>query len=223
MLSVIGDILPLAAGIAVSPIPIITAILMLLSPKARSTGIGFLIGWLLGIVVAVVIFTLLSTIIQQGDSEAAKPVAGVIKILLGFGLLLLSARQWRSRPREGIEPATPKWMDAIDTLTPLRGLALGFALSGLNPKNLLMGVGAGVSIGSAGLDVGQVSVTILIYTIIASVTVAGPVVAFLAAPDRMAGPLDALRTWLLHNNATVMTVLLLVIGIVMVGKGIGSF
>lgn len=196
---------------------------MLLSPKARSTGIGFLIGWLLGIVVAVVIFTLLSTIIQQGDSEAAKPVAGVIKILLGFGLLLLSVRQWRSRPREGIEPATPKWMDAIDTLTPLRGLALGFALSGLNPKNLLMGVGAGVSIGSAGLDVGQVSVTILIYTIIASVTVAGPVVAFLAASDRMAGPLDALRTWLLHNNATVMTVLLLIIGIVMVGKGIGSF
>jgi hypothetical protein len=30
---VVGDILPLALGIAISPIPIIAAILMLLSPK----------------------------------------------------------------------------------------------------------------------------------------------------------------------------------------------
>ena len=32
----IGEILPLAVGIAISPIPIIAAILMLLSPKARA-------------------------------------------------------------------------------------------------------------------------------------------------------------------------------------------
>ncbi len=37
----IGDPLPLALGIAISPIPIIAAILMLLSPKARGTSIGF--------------------------------------------------------------------------------------------------------------------------------------------------------------------------------------
>jgi len=42
--SVIGDILPLALGIAISPIPIIAAILMLLSPKAKGTSVGFLIG-----------------------------------------------------------------------------------------------------------------------------------------------------------------------------------
>jgi hypothetical protein len=39
----------------------------------------------------------------------------------------------------------------------------------------------------------------------------------------MAGPLESLRTWLVHNNATVMAVLLLVIGVVVIGKGIGSF
>ena len=53
MLAVIGAILPLALGIAISPIPIIAAILMLLSPKARGTSVGFLLGWVLGIVVAV--------------------------------------------------------------------------------------------------------------------------------------------------------------------------
>ena len=63
--SVIGDILPLALGIAISPIPIIAAILMLLSPKAKGTSVGFLLGWVLGIVVAVVLFTLLASVIPE--------------------------------------------------------------------------------------------------------------------------------------------------------------
>ncbi|MBW8871616.1 MAG: GAP family protein [Leifsonia sp.] len=218
----IGDILPLAIGIAISPIPIIAAILMLLSPKARGTSVGFLIGWVLGIVVAVVVFTLLSSIIPQ-DSGGSKPIAGVIKILLGLGLLFLAFRQWRGRPAAGVEPAMPKWMSAIDTMTAARGLVLGFLLSALNPKNLLMGVAAGVAVGSGGLTVGESTVVIVVYTIIASITVAGPVIAYLVASTRMVGPLESLRGWLLHNNATVMAVLLLVIGVVVIGKGIGSF
>jgi len=218
----IGDILPLAIGIAISPIPIIAAILMLLSPKARGTSVGFLIGWVLGIVVAVVVFTLLSSIIPQ-DSGGSKPIAGVIKILLGLGLLFLAFRQWRGRPAAGVEPAMPKWMSAIDTMTAARGLVLGFLLSALNPKNLLMGVAAGVAVGSGGLTVGESALVIVVYTIIASITVAGPVIAYLVASTRMVGPLESLRGWLLHNNAIVMAVLLLVIGVVLIGKGIGSF
>jgi hypothetical protein len=37
----------------------------------------------------------------------------------------------------------------------------------------------------------------------------------------MRGPLDALTAWLQANNATVMAVLLLVIGVVLIGKGVG--
>ena len=33
--SVIGEILPLAVGIAISPVPLIAVILMLLSPRAK--------------------------------------------------------------------------------------------------------------------------------------------------------------------------------------------
>ncbi|TFV98402.1 GAP family protein [Orlajensenia leifsoniae] len=221
--SVIGDVLPLALGIAISPIPIIAAILMLLSPKAKGTSIGFLLGWVLGIVVAVVLFELLSSVIPASDPDAAKPVAGVIKLLLGLGLLFLAWRQWRSRPRGGAEAALPKWMAAIDTMTTTRGFILGFVLAAVNPKNLLMAVGAGVTIGTAGLEIGEIVVVTLIFVVIAAITVALPVIAYLAASSKMAAPLEALRAWLVQNNATVMAVLLLVIGVVMIGKGIGSF
>lgn len=221
--SVIGEILPLALGVAISPIPIIAAILMLLSPKARTTSLGFLLGWVLGIVVAVTVFTLLSSVLPENDPDASAPVSGVIKLVLGALLLVLAVRQWRSRPRGDAEPALPKWMGAIDSMTAVRGLLLGFALSALNPKNLIMGVGAGLAIGSGGLTVGGVILSIAIFTVVAAITVAVPVIGYLAASARMAGPLESLRGWLVHNNATVMAILLLVIGIVMIGKGIGSF
>ncbi len=221
--AVFGDILPLAVGIAISPIPIIAAILMLLSPKAKGTSVGFLLGWLLGIVIAVTVFTLLSSIIPEQDPDASKPVSGWIKIILGALLLVLALRQWRSRPKPGEEAPLPKWMSAIDSLTAVRGLGLGFLLAAVNPKNLLLGAAAGVSIGTGGLDVGESILAIVVFTLIAGISVAGPVIAYLVASKRMAGPLESLRGWLVHNNAAVMAVLLLVIGVAVIGKGIGSF
>src|SRR3954462_8368072 len=97
---VIGELLPLAVGVAISPIPIIAAILMLLSPKARGTSLGFLLGWVLGIVVAVVLFTLLSSFLPESGTDAPKPVAGGIKLVLGLVLVRLAVRQWRSRPKD---------------------------------------------------------------------------------------------------------------------------
>lgn len=220
---VLGDILPLAVGVAISPIPIIAAILMLLSPKAKGTSVGFLLGWVVGIVVAVTLFTLLSSVLPESDDEATKPVQGVIQLLLGAGLLFLALRQWRSRPAPGEQAALPKWMSAIDTMTAGKGFGLGFLLAAVNPKNLLMGAGAGLVIGGADLELGSTVVAILVFTLIAACSVAIPVIAYLVAAKSMAGPLEALRTWLVQNNATVMAVLLLVIGAVLIGKGIASF
>src|ERR1700712_1069171 len=142
----IGSILPFAFGIAISPIPIIAAILMLLSPKARGTSVGFLIGWVLGITVAIVVFPLVSALLPAGGDDSSNPTAGVIKIVLGVVLLLLAARHWRSRPKGDAEPVLPKWMSAIDSMTPVKGLGLGFLLAAVNPKNLLMAIAAGVAL-----------------------------------------------------------------------------
>jgi threonine/homoserine/homoserine lactone efflux protein len=220
---VIGEILPLALGVAISPVPIIAAILMLLSPKAKTTSVAFLVGWVVGIVVATTVFTLLSSLLTEDDSGTSHPVQGVIKLVLGVLLVLLAVKQWRSRPHGDTEPALPKWMSAIDTLTPVKGLGLGFLLAALNPKNLIMAAGAGVVIGAATLSTGEVVVVIAIFTVLAAATVAVPVLAYLAAADRMAAPLESLRTWLLRENSVVMAVLLLVIGVVMIGKGIAAF
>ena len=220
---VIGEILPLALGIAISPVPIIAAILMLLSPKARVTSVGFLLGWIIGIVVAVTVFTLLSSLLPEQDADASKPIQGIIRIVLGVLLLLVAVRQWRKRPRDGEEPKLPKWMQAIDKLSFVVAFGLGFLLSALNPKNLLMAAGAGVDIGSGDLGVGGIVGVIAIFTVIAASTVLVPVVGYLIAANALGGPLDRLRVWLGRENPVIMAVLLLMIGVVLIGKGIAAF
>lgn len=221
--TVIGEILPLALGVAISPIPIIAAILMLLSPRARVTSVGFLLGWVIGIIVAVVAFTLLSSVLPEDDPNASKPIQGVIQLLLGVLLLLLAVRQWRGRPKQDEKPTLPKWMQAIDKVTFPVAFGLGFLLSALNPKNLIMAAGAGVAIGSTSLDVGSIVIVIVVFTLIAACTVAIPVIAYLIAADKLREPLEGLRAWLEKENAVIMAILLLVIGVSLIGKGIGSF
>ena len=220
--AVIGEILPLAVGIAISPIPIIAVILMLLSPRPKGASVGFMIGWVAGIIVAVVVFTLLSSVIPQNAGRPSK-TSGIIKIIFGALLLFLALRQWRGRPAKGEQAVMPKWMSAIDSMTAGKAMGLGFLLSAVNPKNLILAVSAGLIIGAAGLALGQAAVAIAIFVVLAACTVIIPVIGYLIASARLAGPLDRLRGWLVENNATIMAVLLLVIGVVLIGKGIAHF
>lgn len=218
----IGDILPLALGVAISPIPIIAVILMLFAPRAGSTSMGFMIGWVAGIVFAVVVFLLLAGLIGDGGDDGPPTAVSWIKLVLGVLLILLAVMQWRGRPKAGIEPELPGWMRSIDSFTPGKATGLGFLLSAVNPKNLAMAIAAGVAIGGVGLPGGQQTVAVIVYVVIAASTVAIPVVGYAVAADRMRGPLDELKSWLEANNATVMAVLLLVIGFVVFGKGLGG-
>jgi hypothetical protein len=45
----IGQLLPLAIGVALSPVPIIVVIALLCSARATANGLAFLLGWLIGV------------------------------------------------------------------------------------------------------------------------------------------------------------------------------
>ncbi|MGK9274005.1 GAP family protein [Williamsia muralis] len=216
--TVIGDLLPLAVGVAVSPIPIIAAILMLLGTRAGSTSIGFAAGWLVGIVAATVVFVLLGGVADPSD-DGPSTTSSWIKLVLGLLLLAVGVRQWRARTGPH---ATPAWMAAIDEMTAVKAVGLGFALAAINPKNLLMCAAAGVTIGAGALSVGSTVVAVAVFSVLAAMTVLIPVLAYHLAADRLREPLAHLKEWLQANNTTVMSVLILVIGVVLLGKGLGG-
>ncbi|HJV12814.1 MAG TPA: GAP family protein [Propionibacteriaceae bacterium] len=137
--------------------------------------------------------------------------------------MFLALRQWRGRPAKGEEAVMPKWMSAIDSMTAGKALGLGLALSAVNPKNLLLAISAGLIVGGASLALGEASVVIIIFVLLAGCAVIIPVIGYLMASARLAEPLDRLREWLVDNNAVIMAVLLLVIGVSVIGKGIAEF
>jgi len=222
MNGVIGDLLPMALGVAISPVPVIAVILMLLAPNAKAASVAFLVGWVLGITVVVTVVTLVVNPADNGDASSPSTFSSVAKMVLGAAAVLLAVREWRGRPRAGEEAVLPKWMSAIDTITAGKAFGLGALLSALNPKNLALCLAGGITIGGAGLSTSDTVIAIVVFIVIGSCSVAVPVLGYLIAQRRMQEPLDDLRVWLTAHNAAVMAVLLLVIGVAIFGKGLGG-
>jgi Sap, sulfolipid-1-addressing protein len=217
-----GELLPLAVAIAISITTMITTVLMLLSPKAKSRTVALLVGCVVGVGGAVALFASLGALLPQ-DFGGSSLVPGVINMVVGVLLVVLALRQWRARHTKGDRAELPRWMAEVDSMMPSKALALGLLLSAVVPKNLLLALSAGVIVGEARLSVGEASVVIVVFTAIATSTVAVPVVAHLVAPARMRDPLERLRQWLVENNVTIMVLVLLLIGVVMIGNSIASF
>jgi hypothetical protein len=223
MYAVIGSLLPLALAVSLSPVPIIATILMLLSPRAKPGAILFLVGWVVGVAAAVTVFTVIADYLPQSEPGAPNPVASVLRITLGVALLVLAVLKFRQQFRSPKDAALPGWMSSLSAAAPRRSLVLGLALGGVNPKNLLISVAAGLSIGTASLTLGAQVAGIAVYTVLASITVIVPVVVFLVAGERIRGPLTSLNDWLERNNSVILAVLFLVFGVLLVGNGLTGF
>jgi threonine/homoserine/homoserine lactone efflux protein len=113
-------------------------------------------------------------------------------------------------------------MSALDRFTPPKAAAVGVLLSGLNPKNLLLTVAGAAAIAQAGISTGEEAVALIVFVLIASIGVAVPIGIYFALGDRAGPPLERLKEWLAHNNAVIMAVLLLIIGVKLIGDAIAG-
>ncbi|MFI6175645.1 GAP family protein [Nonomuraea sp. NPDC051191] len=217
----IGDLLPSAVGVALSPVPIIAAVLMLMSPAASRTAPAFALGWICGLLLVTTAVVLIADPAGAADNGGHMWTV-VVKLLLGVLFLVMAAQQWRSRPREGEPAQMPGWMAAVDRMRAGKAFGLGALLSGLNPKNFALAVAAALAIAEAGLTSVSAAVAIVVFVVLGSLTVAGPVLGFLLLRERIRASLVSAKDWLVAENATVMFVVLLVLGVVMIGKGMAG-
>jgi len=218
----IGNILPLAIGVAISPLPVVAIVLMLATPRGRSNGSAFAAGWIAGLTIVCVVVLLAASGNAATSSGEPATWVSVLKLVLGVGAVLLAARQWQSRPKPGAPASLPKWMATLDRFSAAKSLGFGVLLSALNPKNLGLTVSAAASIAQAGIPAGEEAGTAALFVVLASVSIAGPVVAYLSLGPRAKRVLDELKDTLAMHNAVIMAVLVLVLGLKLVGEGIGG-
>ena len=213
----IAVVLPFAIGVAISPVPIIAVILMLFSSRAKVNGPMFLIGW------AVALAVVSGVAFLAGDAASESTTTDAVswsQVLIGALFVLLAVRTWSKRAPAGVQPEPPKWMAGIDSFSPVKALSLALLLAGVNPKNLLLAAGAGGAVAGLALPTTEAVVSLVAFVIIASLTIAVPVVYYLVGGDAARTRLDTVKEWLALHNDAVMTVLFLVLGVNLISKGI---
>ncbi|MFJ9683533.1 GAP family protein [Streptomyces sp. NPDC101194] len=143
---------------------------------------------------------------------------------LGLGVLFaaLAVQQWRSRPRPGRPATTPAWMTSLDSMTPGKAFRLAALLSGANPMNLPLTVGAAAIIGGATNSTGARVVALILFVLIASSSLLVTLGVYLLGGDRTAATLEGLKVWMTAHGAAVMTAVLALLAVTYIGDAIGA-
>ena len=218
MWAALGQVLPIAVAAAMSSVPILVVLSILLSPHKRKSGPAFLFGWIVGIAVAVVAFTALAHVIPSVPPRKSQVAIGVSLIVIGLALIFFAIVVWR-RDAKPAAAGNPRWLAAAKTLAPWPAFGLAVALN-FRPKGLLLSAAAGLSLRGQNLTLGEFAVVILIYTAISASAVAVPVIASVTRPATTEKQLIRAQDWLAQNDRIVGTVIMTLIGTVIVGSGL---
>jgi hypothetical protein len=216
--SVLTTLIPLALVIAISPLSVIPAVLVLQAPHPRPTSLAFLGGWLLGLAALTAIFVASSGALT-GLRNSPPTWASWLRVVLGLALIAFGIYRWLTRHGH---TESPKWMRSFATLTPGRAGVTGLVLVVVRVEVLTMCALAGLAIGSSGLSIAADSITGAIFLAVAASTVAIPVLAYAGAGHRLDDSMARIKDWMEKNNAALLAAILVLIGLMVFYNGVHS-
>ena len=206
----------LAAVIALSPITVIPAVLVLHAPRPRPTSLAFLGGWVAGLAALTALFVGGSELL--GGLHKAPPTwASWLRVAMGSALIALGVFHWLTRHRRG---SMPRWMRSFSALNPLRAGVTGAVLVVLRPEVLLLCAAAGLAVGNSDLSAAGQLVAAAFFVVVAGSTVAIPILSYAGAGDRLDDTLERVKVWMEENHGALLAIILVLIGLMVLYNGI---
>ncbi len=212
----LSKLIPLGLVIAISPITVIPAVLVLHAPRPRPAGLAFLGGWLVGLAALTAAFVGASDLLG-GLHQAPPTWASWVRVVLGSVLIVFGVCRWLTRHRQG---KTPGWMRSFSRLTPVRAGVTGTVLTVVRPEVLILCAAAGLAIGTGGLGAAGAWISGAVFVVVSASTVAIPILAYVGAGDRLDDALERLKVWMEQNHAAMLAVILVLIGLLVLYNGI---
>ena len=213
--SVLTELIPLALVIALSPLSIIPAVLILQSPRPRPGGLAFLAGWALGLAALTGVFIGASNLLAQ-RSDGPPVWTHWARIAVGAALIIWGVYRWFTRHSKPHEmPGTRHLTEA----GPGKALAVGAALTVINPKVLFICLAAGLAIGTSTEGSGRYWAAI-VFVVVSASTVALPILAYAVTGERSDPTLARVKEWMETHSAALMAAILVIIGLLVLYKGV---
>jgi len=214
LLGAVGDFLPLAAAVSLSPFPIVATTLVLARADGVAAGAALSAGWSASLATVTLLLTFA---VGELDFE----VGAYVQIVVGLLLVAAGVAKWRGRTRGDDEPQVPGWMRALREGPPGRIVLYGLAL-GANPKNLALAAAAASSISTRGLGGATAFLAAAIFVALGSLFVIGAVAARALGGSGTLARLESVRVFMLRHNGVIMMVVLLFLGLKVLGDGLAD-
>ncbi len=216
--ALLATLIPLALVIAVSPLTIIPAVLVLHAPRPRPTSLAFLGGWMLGLAALTGIFVAGSGLFA-GLHTAPPTWASWLRVALGSALILFGIYRWVTRHGHA---EAPRWMRAFGTITPVRAAVTALVLTVVRLEVSILCLAGGLAIGTSGLGAVGKWVFAAIFVVLSGSTVAIPILGYVSAGERLDEPLERLKQWMEKNHAAMLAAVLVLIGVMVLYNGISA-
>ena len=216
MLFAIAETLPLSLGVALSPVPVAAALLLLPTGAQRNRAPAFLLGWVLGIVIVGLI-----TVLAPGlETSSGEPTVISRWLQLGLGIVLLSLamRHWFRRSKH-YDPKEPAFFRKLESLDFWHTVVAGTVLMAANPMNLALIVAASNLLDTRQLAPVAQAIALAFFVMGASSFIAVPILAYHLSPERMIKVLVSGRNRLVRNNDAILGALLFMFGAALIANG----
>ena len=218
MIEALSNSLPIALALALSPAPVIAVIIILMTPKGDRNVLSYLVGWFMGILlIALIIFALPD--FEQGETEGSLPL-DITQLALALLFLGTALWKWIHRPRKGEPRHTPKLFRHLDEFGPFQSMFMGFALSGLNIKNISLIVAGALAIQLATSEWLQIMLSLLVFGLIGTSLLIFVVVVYYARRTHIDPIFVRWKRWLIKHNNLILIIILVVFGSILLRNGL---
>jgi Sap, sulfolipid-1-addressing protein len=217
--SLFAQLVAPALIVAWSPFKVVPALAFVFNaPRPRATGLAFLAGSVLGQIGVTALFIRAPHLVDRIETTPSATI-GWIQIGLGLLTLLAAAYSWTRRDKV---IRAPQWLIGLTRVTPLAAAILGAVLVVTNLKVMAANAAAGFLIGSAALSIAALGVVLVLYTAVATSTIAIPVAGYLVAPALVDRWLATAKRHISRRQSTATTLALILIGAALLIVGIGT-
>jgi hypothetical protein len=214
------QLIPYAVIAAATPLGLAATVAVMRT--GRLGALAFAVGVVAGQFLACGILVLVGAVAVPDRKRGHPTYEAVLELVLGVALLALAASRGRRshEPSETSGGRTQAILDRLGRVHALTALAAGLLLGVGGPKRLVLTAFASASIAAYSLSDHDETVLVGWYTLLATVLVWAPVVAFVMLGARAARWLDRALAWFVRHEHEVTFYVLVAVGALLVGLGI---